>query len=159
MCSRPFKTSSSQDNPTNMNQDPINCNLLSIWGSGHTGCAQWEAGNRDGDDLYLAPDPSRSHCQGTPWPWSIFCPCRSGWCCTVGRQKALGLEGDGNGCSGGIYKDFPPPEHVSVSGRGPNVFVQHSSGGGEHHFCTRCAEALWDKQPMHSLHVLEHGYL
>ena len=63
---------------------------------------------------YLAPSPSRYRWADTPWLWSRFCPCCSGWCCTTGKKKTLGLEGDGNGPSGGIYR--LPSSGVFVSG-------------------------------------------
>lgn len=55
------------------------------WGAQHTAGAE-------GQGPYLAPDPSRYRCwAGTPWPWSRFCPWCSGWCCTEGKEKTLGL--------------------------------------------------------------------
>lgn len=66
------------------------------WGAQHPTGAE-------GQGPYLAPAPSRYHWPGTPWLWSRFCPFRSGWCCTAGKEKMLGLGGDGNGSSGGIY--------------------------------------------------------
>lgn len=89
--------------------------------------AQQLAGS-EGQGPYLAPDPSRCHWAGTPWPWSRFCPCRSGWCCTVGKEKTLGLQGDRNSPSGGIYR--LPSSGVCVSGgcREGLVYKQHGFG-------------------------------
>lgn len=114
----------------------------------------------EGQGLYLAPAPSRYCWAGTPWPWSRFCPCCSGWCCTAGKEKTLGLEGDGNGPSGGIYRIPSSGACACVFGRiwrNIGVFTQHVFGEISmlsprvlHSLHGGSREALWDRQPLHS---------